>query len=125
MEWYLLETLISPETNTSFSLIVNVRNVHRIVWHMYDADLIPGKHILLNKGKIMFKGNKKVNLISVLNNLFYSETLWTALKAYTGCEKHIKEDHCTYVKRCAIKTCPRQYQQNDIIKCKDKSSGLH
>lgn len=125
MEWYILETLISPESDTSFSLIVNAHNVHRIVWHEYDADLAPKKHILLSKGKFMFKGKDTVNLIRALNMIFYTQGTWNALKAYTGCEKYLEEERCTYIQRCAIKSCPRQYHQKDAIERNDKSSGLH
>ncbi|MCZ4061602.1 hypothetical protein O3W44_24370 [Pantoea sp. LMR881] len=125
MEWYILETLISPESNTSFSLIVNTHNVHRIVWHEYYVDLVPGKHILLSKGKFMFKGKETVNLIRALKMIFYTQSTWGALKAYTGCEKYLEEDRCTYIQCCAIKSCPRQFHQKEVIPRKVKTSGLH
>lgn len=121
MEWYLLETLISPESDTSFSLIVNTRNIHRIVWHEYDADLLPGKHILLSKGKFMFKGKETIKLIRTLKMQFYTQNVWSSLKAYTGCEKYLKEGYCIYAQRCAIKTCPRQFHPDNTGHYNDKN----
>lgn len=125
MEWFLLETLISPETATSFSLIMNHNKVCRIIWHEYDEDLTPGKYILLSKGKFMFEGREIIKLIRALKTDFYTKTAWNSLKAYTGCEKFLKKGQCGYAHRCAIKTCPRQLHQNGIPERNDNNPHLH
>lgn len=110
MRWILLDTVISPETGTSFSRLSTARNNQLIVWHAYNRHICPGKDVIYRSGKVWVKGTGKIHIIKVLKSDIYSHDAWQNLKKYCGCDKYLKGEGCSYIHYCVISRCPLEYR---------------
>ncbi len=110
MRWVLLDTVISPETGTSFSRLSTARKNQLIVWHAYNRHISPGKEIIYRDRKVWVKGTGKIHIVSVIKSDVYNAESWRNLKKYCGCDKYLRGGRCAYIHQCVIASCPLEYR---------------
>lgn len=110
MLYTISETILSPETTMSFTLLSRYKVPHSVLWHGYDPIIIAGTRVIIAGNRLCVIDDVKLHSLTFMNHSKLNRSLWETLKATAGCAKYVHEGKCTFSKRCCIKKCPYGYR---------------
>ncbi|EPN9363791.1 anti-adapter protein iraM [Cronobacter muytjensii] len=114
MDWKIVDTLASPDTGTTFTLVETPYGLRYILWFKGDYFLRRGQILsTCNEG---LRVDGRLRAISIIHAAPYSGRLWQNLAEKTNCPGNAGETTgaCPGGKRCLFKLCPyglREYPQ--------------
>ncbi|EBR4169314.1 anti-adapter protein IraM [Salmonella enterica] len=106
MEWYVIDTVVSPSVGVCFSCIRGFKNLKLTIWYQADIFLAPGSMIEpYDKGVLI---NGKVYPITVYNVNRYNKELWICMKEKSLCpgSQSINNKYCNVYRKCMVSICP-------------------
>ncbi|EAN6189198.1 anti-adapter protein IraM [Salmonella enterica subsp. enterica serovar Chester] len=106
MQWYVIDTVVSPSAGICFSSIRGLKNLKLTIWYQADIFMPPGSIIEPWNRCVIVNG--KILPITVYNVTRYNKELWGTMKEKSTCpgNKRFKEKSCTNHDKCIISVCP-------------------
>ncbi|ELY6244531.1 anti-adapter protein IraM [Cronobacter universalis] len=109
MNWRVVDSIVSTNTNSVFTLISSQHNIKLILWYKATYYLSPGDTISIN-GDAMAVNNFPVQL-SLYRTLYYNTRFWqTILHSNNHCAGNLQQSvsRCIYRSKCKLLYCPFQ-----------------
>lgn len=107
MVWYVLDSIVSPDSDTVFSLVSSPYNLKFVLWYDAERYLFPGDRLeTSDRGWII---NGDIHPVTLLDVSIFRTLYWQKLRAYNQhCpgNNYRAENTCTYQHKCRIKKCP-------------------
>ncbi|EPH6762619.1 anti-adapter protein IraM [Cronobacter dublinensis] len=114
MDWKIVDTLASPDTGTTFTLVQTSYGLRYILWFKGDYFLRRGQVLATSPEGLLVDG--RLREIAVIHAAPHSARLWQNLAEKTDCPGNAgaTTTACPAGKRCLFKLCPyglRDYPQ--------------
>ncbi|WP_146108538.1 hypothetical protein [Mixta gaviniae] len=107
MVWYVLDSIVSPDSDTAFSLISSPYNLKFVLWYDTEYYLSPGDRLETSDTGLIVNGH--VQPVYILDVSTFRSDYWKKLRIYNQrCPGNINLPHtaCTYKTECRVKKCP-------------------
>lgn len=107
MVWYVLDSIISPDSDTAFSLISSPYNLKLVIWYDSQYYLSPGDKLETAEQGLMV--NDHLQPICILDISLFRTTYWEKLQRYNNkCPGNGIQPNamCIYKRQCRVKQCP-------------------
>ncbi|TPW44361.1 hypothetical protein FKM52_01220 [Mixta tenebrionis] len=107
MVWYVLDSIISPDSDTAFSLISSTYNLKFVLWYDTDHYLAPGDRLETSDDGLIVNGH--VQNLYILDVSTFRSDYWRKLHLYNKrCPGNTTSASliCDYKQRCRVKKCP-------------------
>ena len=108
MKWSVLETVISPETGMSFSLVTSPNGNRFALWHVYNPHIKPGQDLYIHAGNAWVYSGEHMARVQIYRADIFSSNLWENIKKHAGCDTYLVDDGCTFKTWCVISSCPHR-----------------
>ncbi|CCJ88794.1 anti-adapter protein IraM [Cronobacter turicensis] len=109
MNWRVVDSVVSTDTNSVFSLISSQRAFKLILWYKATFYLSPGDKVSLN-GEAIVVNDHPVQ-ITLYRTTFYNPRFWqTIVHSNTHCAGNHQRSvsRCIYRRKCKLLNCPFQ-----------------
>lgn len=107
MVWYVLDSIVSPDSDTAFSLVSSPYNLKFVLWYGSECYLFPGDKLeTCDQGLIV---NGHIKPVAMLDVTLFRAVYWQKLHDYNKIcpgNSHLSEATCAYKHKCRIKRCP-------------------
>ncbi|NCH55178.1 anti-adapter protein IraM [Cronobacter muytjensii] len=109
MTWRVVDSVVSTDTNSVFSLISSQHSIKLILWYKATYYLSPGDKLSIN-GEAIAVNNKPVQLTLYRTTLYNARFWQTIVKSNTHCAGNHQRSvtKCIYRSKCKLHTCPFQ-----------------
>lgn len=107
MVWYVLDSIVSPDSDTAFSLVSSPYNLKFVLWYGSDGYLFPGDRLETSDNGLIVNGHNQP--FTMLDVAVFRAVYWQKLHDYNkNCpgNRHQFEANCAYKHKCRIKKCP-------------------
>lgn len=114
MIWFIIDSIISPQTCTACSCLCTAKSFKAILWYHADTFLYPGDKIEIeNNGVLVNNTSKKIMIYDFIP---FNIKTWQTLSKYTGCPCNgaILPVSCNYPYPCKLLKCPYNLKQSAI-----------
>lgn len=107
MVWYVLDSIVSPDSDTVFSLVSSPYNLKFVLWYDAENYLFPGDKLETSDQGMIINGN--IQPLTILDVAIFRALYWQKLYAYNQhCPGNQQQatTTCIYQHKCRIKKCP-------------------
>ena len=107
MVWYVLDSIVSPDSDTAFSLISSPCNLKFVLWYDTEHYLSPGDSLETSDNGLIVNGH--VQPVYILDVSIFRSDYWKQLRVSTKrCPGNNNQSHttCSYKQQCRVKKCP-------------------
>ena len=107
MMWYVLDSIVSPDSDTAFSLISSPYNLKFVLWYDSEHYLYPGDSLETSDNGLIVNGH--VQPVFILEISTFHSDYWQKLHGYNNiCPGNTTQSKssCTYKEKCRVKKCP-------------------
>jgi hypothetical protein len=107
MVWYVLDSIVSPDSDTAFSLISSPYNLKFVLWYDSDHYLSPGDKLQTAENGLVVNG--QVQPVNIIDISTFRSDYWRKLHGYNKrCPGNTNQPNtaCTYKDKCRVKKCP-------------------
>lgn len=107
MVWYVLDSIVSPDSDTAFSLVSSRYNLKFVLWYDSEHYLFPGDSLETSDNGLIVNGH--IQPVFILNVSTFRSAHWQKLRGYNkNCpgNSHQPAAGCAYKHRCRVKKCP-------------------
>ncbi|MFW0882445.1 anti-adapter protein IraM [Cronobacter dublinensis] len=109
MTWRVVDSVVSTETNSVFSLISSQQSIKLILWYKATFYLSPGDRLSI-RGETIAVNNNAVQLTLYRTTLYNARFWQTIVKSNTHCPGNHQQSvtRCLFRRRCKVLSCPFQ-----------------
>lgn len=107
MVWYVLDSIVSPDSDTVFSLVSSPYNLKFVLWYGSESYLFPGDRLETTENGLIVNGY--IQPFTMLDVSIFRAVYWQNLYDYNkNCPGNSQQSHitCAYKHKCRITKCP-------------------
>ena len=107
MVWYVLDSIVSPDSDTAFSLVSSPYNLKFVLWYDSANYLYPGDRLETSDAGMVINGH--IQAIYILDVSVFRPAYWQKLYSYNkNCPGNAYQPNtaCSYKTKCRVKKCP-------------------